>query len=477
MRTVALALLAYLVGFVLFWPTVPAVRDEVKYLEQATMLAAGDRCVAQVDALTGVESCDRPAVYLPGTATFMLPAVAALGWSGGRLAPVAALLIAVLALAFWLRSAGRSPWFALMLLAYPSALIFGRIAMSDLPSTALAAVGLWLFFTGGAERPGRWIASGFVAGLSLSVRETNVLVFAPLFFGALVRREPGLWRLILGGLAGSALRPLGTWWVFGDPMFVFQHGPAFGLANLLSNAPIYGLALLIYVPAGAIGAFAYRGERRPEVLATLGIYLSLYLFYGYTGAESGLLKQLVLGPRYVLPLVPLVVFAASESFTRWFADAWNDRPALRGVVTAWAVGVGLLAFAVHPAIDRYTHDQEATQRAIYEATPEGAVLVINDMTTRKYVNRLRGGRAIVYRKRLGPRETEALLARYGEIWCAFVDRPGTPLLQTDTDANRAFLVALERMAEVEQVVHQPGGGGETLSVYRARAPRPVPDAG
>jgi 4-amino-4-deoxy-L-arabinose transferase-like glycosyltransferase len=88
-----------------------------------------------------------------------------------------------------------------MVLGYLPSLVLGRVAQSDMPSTALAALALWLFWARGSDRRMRWAASGLVAGLALSVRETNALLFAPLYLGALIRREGGTWALIAGGLA------------------------------------------------------------------------------------------------------------------------------------------------------------------------------------------------------------------------------------------------------------------------------------
>ena len=221
MRIVAAAVLIYLLGLACFYPASIVIKDEVNYLEPAYAFSKGSLCLDKVSALTGEVYCQPSGRYLPGLAAVMAPFVELFGWRGAYIVPALAVAVATLCTGVWLRAAGRSPLFALIVLGYPPVLVLGRTAMSDVPSTALAALGLWLFWTGDGDRRGRWLASGFVAGVSLSFRETNALLFAPLYLGALIRRESGVGMLVAGGIAGSLVRPLLTAIVFGDPLYVF----------------------------------------------------------------------------------------------------------------------------------------------------------------------------------------------------------------------------------------------------------------
>ena len=132
--------------------------------------------------------------------------VALAGWRGAYVVPCLSLLAGVLLLGRWLQQEGRSPLFALLLLGYLPNLVMGRVAMSDVPSLFLVILGLWLFWRGSGRSWRWWLASGFVAGGSMLFRESNPIPFAPFFAGALLRRERNVWALVVGGIAGLALR-------------------------------------------------------------------------------------------------------------------------------------------------------------------------------------------------------------------------------------------------------------------------------
>ncbi|MCZ6464979.1 MAG: hypothetical protein O7A09_11645 [Proteobacteria bacterium] len=474
LRVVGAAAGLYLLGFLIFYPAVPGVRDSVRYLEQAYAFSLGITCFEKIDPVEGDRRCARPAQYLPGTAATMAPFVWLFGWRGGYLVSALSLAAALWITALWLRGQRRSPLFALMLLGYPSALVFGRIAMSDMPSTALAALGLWLFWTrrGGV---GRSLLTGLVAAVALQFRETNALVFFVLFAGAVLRRETAVWALVAGGGVGLLLRPLGTWVVFGDPLFVFPYGPEFSLGNLPSNLPLYALTLLVFQPGGALGMLLYRGDRRPEVILTLVIFLSVYLTYGYTGAESGAVKQLLLGPRYFMPLTPLIAFACAESFPRGLA--WLESrldPARRErlgrgctlAVRTWAAGILAAAFLVHPAYSAYNAPYRGVQEAIYEYSAEGSVVVYNSRGVRKFVNRLFGGRQFARRKLLDDDDIVTLLERHGGFTLALLDRSGSETLGEESALNREFEERTRALADMELLQEMPVGAGDHLRIWR-----------
>lgn len=463
----------YLLGFLLFYPTVPTVRDSVRYLEQAYAYSQGFSCYEQSHVVTGEVSCSLPARYLPGTAAVMAPFVYAFGWRGGYLVPALSLVLALAFTGLWLRDRGRSPLFALMVIGYPSALVFGRIAMSDMASTALAALGLWLFW-GRGEDVRRGFLAGLVAGISMIFREPNVLVFVALFAGTVFRREKAIWALIAGGLVGVAFRPLGTWLAFGDPFFTFPAGPTFALSHIPENLPIYSLCLLVFLPGGAIGALLYKGERRPEIVLTVALFASLYLGYGYTAAESGFAKQLLLAPRYFMPLSPLIAFACAESFPRgvaWLESRFSaaGRSRLRQAsslgVRLWVAGILASAFLVHPAYSFYNAPYREVQEAIYEHSADGSLIVYNSRGIRKFVNRLFGEREFARRKLLDDADIITLLDKYGEFTMVFLDRSGGQVHQNEHVLNREFEERTKALADVELLQETPVSTGDNLRIW------------
>jgi hypothetical protein len=470
--------LIYLVGLLCFFPDVITQHDEARYLEMAFAFANGSPCLDVVDPLSGEVSCSPGSKFLPGTSALMAPLVALFGWRGAYLVPALALAAATLCTALWLREAGRSPLFALMVLGYLPTLVLGRVAQSDVPSTALAALGLWLFWARGPDHPTRLAASGFVAGLSLCFRETNALLFAPLYLGTLVRREGAAWALIAGGFAGSLLWPLGNWIVFGDPLYIYTSRPTFAVSNVADNLPLYAVALLLFIPAGLICALLYRGERSPEVVATVLLFCALYLSFGYRGESSGLLRSMILGPRYFAPLTPLLAFAAAEVVPRlWMglrervgigAAEFMERIAPL-VVWLWIAGVLLVAFAVHPVLDRLTNPLEHFREAIYDHSAAGSVVVIQ-WADRKLVTPMYGERQRFYLHKLTPEILDELLARHGTITFALQERRESPQLRAKAKENREIVETLTRRAKVELLYDWSAETSERLRIWRASAP-------
>ena len=218
-RIVAAIAALYAIGFGIFYPNAITNRDESNYLRQALALSEARVLVAQTDPLTGEETVAPPSTLPIGTALLMAPFVAAGGWRAAYLAPLLELLLSLALIALWLREAGRSPLFALFALGFLPLAVLCRVPNSDVPSLLMTSLGLWLFWRGRDGSLSLWLGAGWVAGASLLFRETNPLVFAPLFAGAVLRRDPHAWALLVGGLAGVALRVAANSLIHGDPFW------------------------------------------------------------------------------------------------------------------------------------------------------------------------------------------------------------------------------------------------------------------
>ena len=319
-RNAAAALVAllaiYTAGFLCFRPAAITIADEGTYVRQAQLIAAGTTGVEIVDPFTGAPTELRPINRYPlGTALLLLPFVSLGGREAASLLSLLCTVAGVALTARWLHEQGRSPLFAVLALAYPATIVMGRVAMSEAPSLACVSLGLWLYGRGLGRGGWPWLGAGFAAGFSFALRESNVLLFAPLFAGSLLRRDPGVPALVVGGLLGTSVRFLASWLFFGDPFFV-KPPDAFSPGAILSNAPTYLFCLLVLVPGGLVAAFAYRGPRRPEIVATVVLFVLFYLSYTYSAGPSGWAKRLVLGPRYFIPLLPVLSLCAAEVWPR-----------------------------------------------------------------------------------------------------------------------------------------------------------------
>ena len=472
---VALALAAYVLAFACFYPTVLTISDEAAYMRQAAAFAHGNTTIAQADGATGELRQVRPSDYPPGTSLLMAPLAKLGGWRAGFLLGPACCAGCVLLLAAMLRREGRSPLFALLFLAYPPVLVISRCGMSDLPAALCVTASLYCFLRG--DRAPWRLAAGLLGGATLLFRETAPLLLAFLFAGALLRRERATWALLLGGLAGCALRLLAAQLVYGDAFFMKQSHPGFSLGALPQNAPLYAVALLVFVPGGLALAALYRGARRLELLLTLGAFTLLHLLYEYNAAASGGLKQWVLAPRFMIPLLPVLLLLMAEPLPR----LWNAALARLGVagrVSAWRAArfgvLGLaLAICAEAAVVSYEHSrwqvgQRAIVNALYAGTDSHAPVVTNLEATRKFINELNeeeyGPRLVEPFDGLTKERLAVMLARHGKVCVALLERRDSEYWR-EAGEQRQLRLREVAGADVLESYSATFPGGERLLIY------------
>ena len=452
--TIALTLLVgvYAGGFVLFYPASITIADEGSYIRQAQLMLQGSTAVPIVNPFTGAPGTFEPVNDYPlGTALVLLPFLALAGPAAVYWPMLGCVIFAVAITARWLHEQGRSPLWAVLVLAYPATLVMGRVAMSEAPSLLLAATGLWLFWRGAGRTGPAWLLAGFLAGLSFAFRESNALLFAPLFVGALVRRDTGWPALLAGGLLGLAVRVVSAWFFFGDPLLT-KAPDEFTLAAVADTLPTYLFSLLILVPGGLVAAFAYRGPRRIEVISTIAIFVSFYLLYGYSAESSGWAKRLMLGPRYFIPLLPLLSWCAAEVWPRLSAALLDrlgpPREAALRRVAGWACLLSLLlmapaSLAVQQVHGRWALEQASIREAIRAHTADGSVIVTNWRATGKFIDLVHGRRTVLRRERASRRQLDRLIAQNGSFHVVFLDRSDSAFWRRNAIDNTLFLAGID----------------------------------
>lgn len=474
---VALGVALYALGYSMHYPRTATNDDEGIYLEQTSRwVETGSFRTEKLDPLSGEHESFVPGDYYPiGMVALMAPFVKVFGWRGAFFPSFLCLVIAVLATARWLHDEQRSPVFALILLAFPAAIVAGRLAMSDTARTAASALGLWLFFRGLDGHRGWWLGSGLVAGATLTLRESGVLPFVPLFAGSVLRRDRGWIWLLLGGLAGTALHLLTNQLAFGDAFFVrgTQAVYPLDLATIHERLPIYLLGLLVLVPGGLAFGLAYRGRRRPEIVLTIALVFLFYSFQTFGMSASSFAKRLVVALRYFDPLLPVLAFAMAESvprlLNRLLARAYDRAQAERlagAAATLWLAGAAAAAFLVHPALDRWSASQAEIRDAIERSVPSDAVLVANGTAVRKFIDDLSRPYVTLFRDDLSPEQLEQLREKHGGYVVAFLDRSDSTYWLNDSAKNAAFVA---RLGDPEPLVDLRVTATDRLRIWRIGA--------
>jgi hypothetical protein len=477
-RRVVLALLAvYAFSFAIFYPEIVTNDDEAMYTRQALMAFSGKPTITQIDPFTGDPQELYPSTYAPGTALLMAPLVELFGWRAAFLIPCASLLLAVWLTFLWIRDAGHSPFFALVIFGFPPALVMGRVAMSDVPSAAIAALGMFLFWRGQDRHPGWWIGSGLVAGASWAFRATNPLLFVPLFAGTVLRRETRCWALIVGGLAGLGIRFAAMYVYFGSPTYE-RSAYHLALMTIMDRLPLYLIAFLVFVPAGLIFGCLYRGRRRPEIVGTILLIFFFFLFQHYSTQATSFLKRLVLALRYFIPLLPVLAFAMSEAVPSTLAAlrarGGGARRFALGLGTAslvWLAGIGIAGAAVHPVFTAWSATQAEIKRIIGATLPADRPYVTNWMATRKFIDLFAQQYLRIDRDGVTPRQIQLLTKKYGELYIVLASRNDSAHWLQDGERSEEFLASLRH--EPELLVDERPSPIDRLRIWRLEADSPL----
>ena len=469
-RYIYAALVAYVLGFVLFPPRAFLVVDEERYVSQAVAFAHGRLGVPGAEILHPPAPTRLISNFPPGTSLLQTPFVAIGGWRWAALLSVISLVAATLVTLRWLKDSGAQPAFALLVPAYFAALFFGRLGMSDVPSGALVAGVAYLLWRADRERPTASFFAGFLAGASLLFREPLILLVAPLLIGAVARRRVAIPAVLVGSVLGVGLRLVASALLFGSATYVRDSGYGFSAASLAHTAPVYAFALLLAFPAAALLPFFYRGARRAELVAALALYFPLFLFYDYDSIrENGPVKGLIVASRYVIPALPLLAYMAAEVWPRWQARlAARGQRALRLVATLAAAGVVLGAFAIHPLARRQEAEPAAIVRGIYSHTTADVPVITNALATLKYFSPSYGPRKLIISHGLLPDSALALIARNGgRARLAFLNRSDSEMFREQSLENDRFAQVMAARCRVSTIEDARIGDWARLRISEA----------
>jgi hypothetical protein len=458
-------LIAYAAGFVLFPPRVLLIIDEYHYVAQSLAFARGLLTIPGAAPLVPPATLRVASDYPPGTSLLQAPLVALVGWQGAPALAMLSLVAATLVTMKWLREQGREPVFALLVPAFAGSLLFGRVAMSDVPSAAWIALALWALFR--ADRGAWWsLLAGLLAGASVLFRETNAVLLAPFLVGAIARRKCHSGALTIGAVLGVGARLGASAALFGTAFYVRDSGYGFSLASIWSNGARYAVILLLLFPLGALLPFLYRGPRRAEFVASFCAYVAVYLSYDYGGAfESGRARALLLASRFVVPLVPLLAFMAADVWPRWFAalsERWQS--AIRRASPTALSAVAAAAFLIHPMLQRRERDQLSIIRSIREVAQQDVPVITNHQVTLKYLSPVYGARPMILRSYITPDDVPSLYRRYGKLNVVFLDRDDSEMFRADAKANAAFLEGAGKECRL-QALHDSTQVGMRLQIY------------
>jgi hypothetical protein len=350
-RLFSVAVALWIAVMILTWPRALSFGDEVGYMGRAKLLVEGH--------LGWI--ANSPGVWVP-TARGMVgkyplfPSLllAALDEITPRatfaLGVLAAIVLASTARAI-LKSWGKSPLWALLVLAHPTVVILARTTMADLPQAAAMLAAWWALKRGRAFATVAWLtilmalkATGAVLALAVVAGE------ALSSLRALRARDAATWRRLTwgagGGLFGFLVVLGGNLLSNGHLWFDYTHGgpglPPFSPGYFSTAAPAHVATVLLVPPLLVAGAWSYWRRRELGPLVLCSGYFAMMLVYFFVDVGPNWVETRVLAPRIILPVVVflLVGYGAwlddvATRLLRGVPDADGAAPALR----PWAAGV------------------------------------------------------------------------------------------------------------------------------------------
>jgi hypothetical protein len=261
------------------------------------------------------------------------------------------------ALFWWLRALAIARGAALLTaLAYglgTAAWAYSRTFLSE-PLSALCLVGCAAMIAAfHRDHRARWLwGAGLIAGLSAHVHALNLCMVPCLIGYALAdrgartgeARRAWIGAIALGGLGLLALG-LGQWARFGSPLETgrFGHYSAFqapweGIAALLL-AP--GRSVFLYAPAVTIGIFGWAALRRRLPAVAIFVAAAALTRLAVISCRSDWYGGWGLGPRHLVPVLPLMITPLALVWERWRASGRGLRIAL---ISGHAVAVALSGY-------------------------------------------------------------------------------------------------------------------------------------
>lgn len=302
----------FLIIYLCFFPTNILIFDEWQYFQQGLAYSQGSPLLYDINPISGINESREPGSYPIGNPFFLAGLIFLFGKKAVFLQGIISLLGAFFFTAKTLKNLQLNPHFALLLFIFFPASFLARTLMSDLPSLLMVSWFLYLF-TKNHRSTFHIFGAGGIMGIAILFREPNILLMLPFLLGLFFRKKirTGIYGMI-GFTIAIGIKLLGTYWAFGDPFFTKDPGISFSIKFFLQNLVFYSPFLFIFIPGGGWAVFKYRGKFQNEIKIALILFIGLYLLYGYNGTNISGLKSVVLGPRFLIPALPLFAICLAK---------------------------------------------------------------------------------------------------------------------------------------------------------------------
>jgi hypothetical protein len=318
-----------------------------------------------------------------------------------------------------------------------------------------------------------------LAGLSILIREPNFLLLTPFIVGAFLRRDRGSIFLIIGLILGIGFRLILMWLLYGEALELRGHdsikeieNTLFGLKYILPHGLFYLGLLTFFIPLGLPAAFIYRGRRWQELIAAVVIFFLLYSSYYWIGSEAGAFKSIILGGRFMIPLIPLLCFCIASFFSKKFNkiklfEGFNSSYVNRNlgffIIFCVVSLIGLTQYTMHS----WSKSREEVRDLIYKTTSEGSILLL-EKDARKYVCELYGDRKIIGIESNLKSIIHELRSMNKQIFIVIHNRYESEFWRLRSLENKAVIEEFKQYMQLEVVINQRITENNHLQILRIK---------
>ncbi len=452
-----LLMIGYALIFMVFYPPLPGIEDEIGFVNQTLVWSrgaisaegAGYSDLADFMLVRGRHVAARH----PGRSVVALPFVIFGGVHAAFVSGLVLHLAMTLAAAVLFVRLGRSPLWALLLLVHPTLAIYSRTIMAD-----ASAGGCLLLAAIAVTSTSRWagLGAGGAVGLAASMRYHSALALPIVALSFLIPRgRPRPWRdailCVIGGAATGSLIAVYNLCVYGtiNEPFTGRRG-YFSTEFLVPHLQFYGLALMTVWPAMLIAPLVDRSSLRWLIRGVCGLFLGFLMLYYFHDRGSNWLETAIVGQRLLQVALPLWVVSYGGMLDDWIAAPLRKilgRGAWQFVAALACVG-SLLPIAY--AFQRHQEHLKsllAARQAVVANIPkdslilfEGALSKLVGIPTEVPPYRIE---SLTYESEAAkdPKELAAELARETRPWYVAVLRkgPGAPM----SNYARKFIIRQE----------------------------------
>ena len=311
-----LCALFFAIVYLCLWPHISTTMDESSYIGFAYVLRHGTLYADHVRApiLLALSVHGHLVSKYPLGMSALLAVTSFLGWQFALGTNLFVHLVSYSVVVRILRRLNVSPFYAILYLLHPTAVLYSRTVMSDLVS------GLVLVLAFEQYLARRFTAMGALLGLAVLLRTANAVALPLFLVGVLIEQESGDLGLRVQDLAprlrSAALTAGGSLpflvlsayyslVVAGGQMA--KSTGSFGLQYFPIYFPGYVLCLLLIFPGMLLAPALVRGRGRFVAWSLCYSFVVIYSFWYFRDQGGNAAESLIVGQRYFLAVLPIYI--------------------------------------------------------------------------------------------------------------------------------------------------------------------------